>query len=324
MSNKLFISNIADADLSIDCFASLFTPFGNITQIKVNPVKHIGWVEYALDEEASRAIHSLNSTSSTGMHVGIHQNKGPYFPTPKQKLFVKGIPQNINDDAKGKYLNDIFSPFGVIQEIKLIGPSSAIIRFYLQESATVAFDSFHDRENVHPTLPNLMVMYGENSKEREERRERAEKDLLKKMQNPLSGLKKTPVSFTTSSSSSSSLSSSQKSERKISLSLFTITKEKEEEKEKDENEKKRKGDDKLTNVKKVGVKNKEEINELVEKPLHKEKRKREEIKEKESLEKNKMIEREEKKRENGKKEKKKEEKEEVEDENPLTSLFEYE
>jgi hypothetical protein len=43
-----------------------------------------------LNDEASKALNSLNS-SKLGMRVAIHQNQGIYNPSPKQKLFIKGV-----------------------------------------------------------------------------------------------------------------------------------------------------------------------------------------------------------------------------------------
>jgi len=75
-TNKLFIGNLSYQATKED-LETLFTPFGEVKEVKIIEGKGFGFVEMATIEEAQKAMEGLNNTNLKNRPLKIDEAKPP-------------------------------------------------------------------------------------------------------------------------------------------------------------------------------------------------------------------------------------------------------
>ena len=120
---------------------------------------------------ASRAIQGLDSPSSTAMHVQYNQKNMQPTLTPKNKLFVRGLPPGLDEEKSKAILEQYFQTFGKIYSIQILRRGCAIVKYEQLADAKRAVEIINMSKTSGsgaPSLP-LQVSFSESSEEREKR-----------------------------------------------------------------------------------------------------------------------------------------------------------
>ena len=177
-NRNLLVKNI-DNNVSLKEINKLFSEFGEITSSKLEVdfdgnSKGYGYVSFANEEQAEKAISNLNEKEINGKKINVllipSKNKGT--------IYVKNFPRDFTEDDLKKF----FSKFGEISSVSITKDFKGFSKGF----GFVNFNNFQEANNAikktneeHFTFPSCAPLYASFPIKKEER-----EILLNKNSNP--------------------------------------------------------------------------------------------------------------------------------------------
>lgn len=156
----------------------IFSPFGEITSMKLVSPRHFAFVMYKTAEQAENAIRNLHhykvSPSGCILHLSLAMHDEGAVELPGPRLFVRGLPTWMSRDE----FRNIFAPFGNIVECSLLMDSNRMckgvgfIQYSATEEATAAIDALHGKNAVDKWEFPVEIKYSETAEVRSLRQHR--------------------------------------------------------------------------------------------------------------------------------------------------------
>ena len=149
---NVFVKNI-DPTLTISMFESVFSMYGNILSCKIatdplgNPLGY-GYVQFETKEAADLSIAQANNTKLKNNVIQVQ----PFISKinrldAKNNLYIKNLPNNVNDEDLNKKMLEVFSVFGPI--------TSSTIKFDSNIGRPYGFICFENHMNAEMAFRNM-------------------------------------------------------------------------------------------------------------------------------------------------------------------------
>lgn len=149
---NVFVKNI-DPTLTIGMFESVFSMYGNILSCKIatdplgNPLGY-GYVQFETKEAADLSIVQANNTKLKNNEIQVQ----PFISKinrldAKNNLYIKNLPNNMNDDDLNKRLLEVFTVFGPI--------TSSTVKFDPNIGRPYGFICFENHMNAEVAFRNM-------------------------------------------------------------------------------------------------------------------------------------------------------------------------
>ncbi|XP_024933037.2 flowering time control protein FCA isoform X1 [Ziziphus jujuba] len=154
---KLYVSQVPRT-ASVDDIRPLFEQFGNIVEVVILKDKRTGYqqgscfVKYSTIDEAEKAIRALNTQFTfPGEMVPITVK---YADGERERLAIldKVFVGYLNRDATKKEIEEIFSPYGVVEDVY-------IVRDEMKQSRGCGFVKFSHKDMALAAIKALNGMY---------------------------------------------------------------------------------------------------------------------------------------------------------------------